>query len=88
MVMDTLNNESNISQTYKKAIDESNLLNSRDNLVSLIDGLYRLYEWGWINNKEYFLAQTRVVERIANQKNVENIEIPPVQPLEPVEQIT
>jgi hypothetical protein len=87
MVLDMLHSDSKQSQTYKKTIRELDLLDSRDNLVSLLIGLYRLYEWGWINDKEYFLAQTPVMSRIESQEKIDDSELHDVQPLEPVEQI-
>jgi DNA repair exonuclease SbcCD ATPase subunit len=88
MVIDTLNNNSTLSQKYKETISELDLLDVRENLVSLIVGLYRLYDWGWINDKEYLLAQTQVVEKIANPINIGNSEISSEQPIETVKQTT
>lgn len=68
MVLDTLNSDSKLSQKYQKTICDLDLLDSRDNLISLQIGLYRLYEWEWINDKDYFLAQTKVVARLASHE--------------------
>lgn len=49
---------------YKDGIKELDLLSSRDSLILLLVGLNRLYDWGWINDKEYIQAQKQIIERI------------------------
>ena len=33
-------------------------------MILLLVGLNRLYDWGWINDKEYIQAQKQIIERI------------------------
>lgn len=52
--------------TYENIIFELNLLNSMDSLNLILVGLFRLHNWGWIDDKDYIQAQKQIIERIKN----------------------
>ena len=55
-------NENNEKDTFSN----QNLLGSMGNLNLILIGLYRLNNWGWINEKEYIQAQKQIIEQMTN----------------------
>ena len=53
-----------LAKAYAKNLGEKNLLVSRSMLDKIEVGLYKLYEWEWINEKDYMVAQRCLVEKI------------------------
>jgi DNA repair exonuclease SbcCD ATPase subunit len=86
-VIGELSSDSTQSKEYKKTISKLNLLDSRFNLDMLLVGLYHLYQWGWLNDREYILAQKQVIERIGNlaTEDMEEGEIDPTLSVDPLE---
>lgn len=75
-----LSEESKLSREYKKKIGEKNRLTSRDMLDKIEVGLYKLFEWEWINEKDYMIAQKSLVEKMdtLNGGNLFQREIEPL----------
>ena len=86
-VIHELSDQSKPIEENRKKLSQCNILDSRLNLDLLTIGLYRLHEWGWINDREYFLAQKQIVENIGNlvTEYIENIEINPMLSIDHIE---
>ncbi len=61
-----LSDESKLGKEYKNKLGEENLLVSRSMLDKIEVGLYKLFEWEWINEKDYMIAQRCLVEKMDN----------------------
>lgn len=63
-LVNQLSEESKIQKEYNKRVGEDNILVSRSMLDKIEVGLYRLFEWEWINEKDYMVAQRCLVEKM------------------------
>ena len=64
MVVDSLKDETKLSNQYGKALPGINLLDSRETLDKMVVGLYQIMEWGWISEKDYIEVQRFLVEKL------------------------
>ncbi len=56
--------ETDLFDQYQEALQEINLLETREALDKMVVGLYKLLGWGWIGEKDYIEVQRTLVERI------------------------
>ena len=62
--INSLNDETELSDQYIKALPTSNILESRESLDKMMIGLYKVMDWDWISEKDYIDVQRFLLEKL------------------------
>jgi hypothetical protein len=63
-VVNTIKEETTLSQQYTEKLSTTNLLESSETLDKMMVGLYQLMEWNWIKEKDYIQVQRFLLEKL------------------------